>query len=73
MPTLKPRIERVLLERKEAGHPISQTEIAQKLNVTKQQVSLWVNGRSFPRVPTLFQLAHLLQCQTDDLYEYSDE
>ena len=73
MPKLKPRIERRMLDLKESGKQITQTEIAQKMNVTKQQVNLWIQGRSYPRVPALFQLARILQCKTDDLYEEVDE
>lgn len=43
--------------------------IADKLGVTSQQLSNWVNNRSFPTVDKLFKIADLLDCKVDDLYE----
>ncbi|MCS1352425.1 helix-turn-helix transcriptional regulator [Mechercharimyces sp. CAU 1602] len=52
---------------------MTQVLIAEKLEVSKQQVSLWVTGKSYPRCEKLFELAHLLQCKVDDLYEFTEE
>lgn len=70
---LKPRIKRIMFDLEEAGNPIRQADIAEKLGVTSQQVSLWVRGRSYPRCETLFELAHLLGVKVDDLYEVTVE
>lgn len=67
---LKPRIARILFELKEQGQPISQTQISKALGVSKQQVSSWVNGRTYPRAEKLFRLAQILNCKVDDLYDF---
>ncbi|CUB59637.1 Helix-turn-helix [Bacillus subtilis] len=43
--------------------------IAQQLKVTPSQVSNYIQGRSFPTVDKAFQLAEILDCKVDDLYE----
>jgi putative transcriptional regulator len=43
--------------------------IAEQLGISQRQMSKWINGESYPTVPKLFQLAELLQCKVDDLYE----
>jgi DNA-binding XRE family transcriptional regulator len=52
---------------------ISQTELAEKMGVTKQTMNAWVNGRMKPPLETAFKIAHLLNCKVDDLWEYKDE
>jgi putative transcriptional regulator len=44
--------------------------VAERLDVSQRQLSKWISGESYPTVPKLFKLARLLECQTDDLYEY---
>ncbi|MBU9724109.1 MULTISPECIES: helix-turn-helix domain-containing protein [Bacillaceae] len=46
--------------------------ISTKLKVSPEQVSKWRNGKAFPRVDKLFELAILLQVKVDDLYEVID-
>jgi DNA-binding XRE family transcriptional regulator len=43
--------------------------IADQLGVTRQQLSNWIGGRSHPPIMKAFQLAKLLGCKVDDLYE----
>ncbi|GGA55998.1 hypothetical protein GCM10007416_31500 [Kroppenstedtia guangzhouensis] len=66
---LRPRIASVLARKKEEGTKITQVEIAEKLKVTPQQVSAWVTGKKVPRLETAFELAHIIGCKVDDLYE----
>ncbi|SEN42313.1 helix-turn-helix transcriptional regulator [Lihuaxuella thermophila] len=82
MSKLKPNIELVIAKKKNEGFKIelngkkvkcSQTHLAEKLNITKQQFSLWVNGRSFPRLEKAFELAHLLDVKVDELYTFIPE
>jgi putative transcriptional regulator len=47
--------------------------IAAKLGVTRQQFANWIGGRSYPPIPKAFQLAKLLNCKVDDLYEEEGE
>ena len=46
--------------------------IVDKLGVTSQQMSNWVNNRSYPTVDKLFKLADLLGVKVDDLYTKKD-
>lgn len=43
--------------------------IAKKLEVTPNQISNWINGRSHPTIEKAFKLANLLGVKVDDLYE----
>lgn len=62
---LKPKI-RVRL----AELDMRQQDLGEKLGVTKQTTSLWVNGKSTPTLETAFKIAYILECKVDDLYEY---
>ncbi len=43
--------------------------LASKLNVTQETISRWVNDKGRPSVEKLFELAEILNCKVDDLYE----
>ncbi|MGG1676652.1 helix-turn-helix transcriptional regulator [Neobacillus sp. NRS-1170] len=43
--------------------------IAKQLEVTPNQISNWISGRSFPTIEKAFKLADLLEVKVDDLYE----
>jgi putative transcriptional regulator len=47
--------------------------IAKQLNVSQNQISNWINGRSSPTIEKAFKLAKLLDCKVDDLYEEEGE
>ncbi|MDQ0254942.1 transcriptional regulator with XRE-family HTH domain [Evansella vedderi] len=47
--------------------------IAEKMEVSTQQLSNWRHGRSFPSTPKLYKLAYLLGCTANDMYEYVEE
>lgn len=49
---------------------MKQNDLASELGVTKQTLSLWVNGKSSPTLETAFKIAKLLDCKVDDLFEY---
>jgi putative transcriptional regulator len=56
------------------GHRIEESGlrkgyIADKIGVTRQQLSNWIAGRSYPPMLKAFQLAKLLKCKVDELYE----
>ena len=51
--------------RKEKGW--TQTELADKLNVTNQAVSKWETGDSYPETPQLLKLSELFNVTVDDL------
>ena len=43
--------------------------IAGELKVSEESVSRWINNKSYPSIHTLWDLAELLDCKVDDLYE----
>lgn len=47
-----------------------QQDLSEKLGVTKQTMSLWVNGKSTPTLETSFKIAYILDCKVDDLFNY---
>ena len=49
-----------------------QSDIYEKLKVTPQQFSNWVQGKSAPRLEMAFKLAKELGCKVDDLWEYKE-
>ena len=46
---------------------IKQQDLAQALNVTKQSVSNWENGKRLPNIEILIQLADYYNCSLDFL------
>lgn len=51
--------------RKQAG--LSQTRLAEKLNISRQSVSKWENGRGYPDIDNLIFLSQLYDTSLDDL------
>lgn len=43
--------------------------IANKLGISRQQLSNWIGDRSHPTIEKAFELSKLLNCKVDDLYE----
>lgn len=50
------------------GRGITQTELAQLLNVSQANISQWENGEAMPRADKLPELAKILDCSIEDLY-----
>ncbi|MEH7416053.1 helix-turn-helix transcriptional regulator [Neobacillus drentensis] len=48
-------------------------DLRQRYNKTANTISNWCTGKSYPSVLELFDLAELLNCKVDDLYERSVE
>lgn len=46
---------------------LSQAQLAEKLNVTRQTISSWERGNSFPDVGMLVQIAEALNAEVNDL------
>lgn len=46
---------------------LSQEQLAQQLNVSRQAVSKWENGSGLPEVETLISLSEIFACTIDDL------
>ena len=52
-------------ERKKLG--LTQSELAEKLNISPQAVSNWERGESIPDVSLLLDLANVLHCSVDSI------
>ena len=48
---------------------MSQDELAEKLNVTRQSISLWENGQTQPSLENIVALSKLFKVSTDELLE----
>lgn len=57
--------ERILKHRKKAG--ISQEELAVRLNVTRQSISLWETDQTIPSLDSLIALAEIFDVSLDAL------
>ncbi len=55
--------------REKAGY--SQSDVAEKLNISRQAVSRWENGWSYPDVENLVILSQMYKISLDDLLENS--
>lgn len=47
--------------------------IAQQLNISQNQMSNYVTGKSYPPVDKAFELANIFNCRVDDLYEVQEK
>ncbi|KFN11972.1 XRE family transcriptional regulator [Bacillus pseudomycoides] len=47
--------------------------VAQQLNISQNQMSNYVTGKSYPPVDKAFELAKIFGCKVDDLYEVQKE
>lgn len=46
---------------------MSQSELANKLNVTQSMVAKWENGKNMPSVEILIKLSEIFECTIDEL------
>ena len=46
---------------------MSQEQLAEKMNVTRQSVSKWENGESYPEMSNIFELCKVFNCKLNDL------
>ncbi|MEM5592775.1 helix-turn-helix domain-containing protein [Niallia circulans] len=56
-----------------AENRMKHQDLSKELNVTKQTLSNWVNGKSAPTLETAFKMAHVLNCKVDDLFTYIED
>lgn len=45
---------------------ITQTELADKMNVNQSTISLWINGERIPRMPKIDELCAVFDCPRSD-------
>lgn len=50
---------------------LTQNDLAVKLGVDRSTVAKWETGEAFPRADKLPQLAEILGCKIDDLFDKS--
>ncbi len=55
------------------SNKMSQVELANKLNVSKQSVSNWENNNIMPSIDMLKKIAEQFHCSSDYLLELEDE
>lgn len=55
-----------------AEKELSQTELADDLQIARQTLNGWVSGRVKPPLVTAFKLAKRLDCKVDDLWELKE-
>ena len=48
---------------------LSQEQLAEKLNVTRQAVSKWESGESYPDMAKIIQLCKILNCSLNDIMD----
>lgn len=46
---------------------LSQSQLAAKLNISRQAVSKWENGKTFPDIQNLILLSNIFQITLDEL------
>lgn len=57
--------EKLVLLRKKKG--FSQEDLAEKLGVSRQSVSKWESGNTYPETDKIIQICNLFECSMDDL------
>lgn len=67
--SLFPKILRFFMSR----DGFTQVDIAERLHVSKQTVSEWVNGKKFPRVDRMQQLADLFHVKMSEMYTSKED
>lgn len=59
------------IERQRKKNNITQSKLAQMLGVSQANISQWEKGEALPRADKLPQLAEILGCKIDDLFDKS--
>ena len=57
--------DKLIILRKKNG--MSQEELAERLNVSRQSVSKWESNNTYPETDKIVQIANLFECSMDDL------
>lgn len=52
---------------------LSQEQLAEKLNVTRQTISNWENGKFYPDIDSLVNLSKFFNVSLDNLLSYDDK
>jgi putative transcriptional regulator len=52
---------------------ITREEISKRMGISRNQLSNYSSGKSFPTMEKAFQLSRLLGVSVEDLYEYKED
>lgn len=52
---------------------LTQEDLAKKLHIGRTTVSMWESGDAMPRADKLPELARVLNCSIEDLYEHEKD
>ena len=52
---------------------LSQEQLAEKLDVTRQTISNWENGKFYPDIDALVKISKFFNISLDDLLKYDDK
>lgn len=52
---------------------LTQEDLAKKLHIGRTTVSMWENGEAMPRADKLPEIAKVLNCSIEDLYDHERE
>lgn len=52
---------------------LSQEQLAEKINVTRQTISNWENGKFYPDIDALVRISKYFNISLDDLLNYDDK
>ncbi|MHC5250582.1 helix-turn-helix domain-containing protein [Enterococcus sp. LJL90] len=63
--------EKLKIYRESSG--LSQTAVAEKLNISRQSVSKWENGRGYPDIDNLVLLSEIYKVSIDDLLQENQQ
>lgn len=61
------------LKQKREEHNLSQEDVAQILNISRQSVSKWENGNCYPDLDNLIRLSDLYHISLDELIKGDKE
>lgn len=61
----------LIKKRREAG--LTQSELAEKINVSQPTIAMWENGGAMPTAAKLPHLAEALNCTIDELFGRTEE
>ena len=62
-----------LIQKYRVQAKLSQEELAEKLNVSRQSIAKWESGESIPDICSCIKLAKLYNVKLDDLVNHSEE
>ncbi|KAA0547587.1 helix-turn-helix transcriptional regulator [Bacillus sp. BGMRC 2118] len=52
---------------------VSREEISKRMGISRNQLSNYSSGKSFPSMERAFQLSRILGVTVEDLYEYKED